>query len=72
MISSKILKTLIVVLAKPLAHIFNLSFLCGTFPKKLKCAIIRAVYKLGDKNNMNNYRPISLLSNVSKLLENMH
>ena len=49
LITSKLLKTLITVLSKPLAHIFNLCFLTGVFPKQFKTAIIKPIYKSGDK-----------------------
>jgi hypothetical protein len=41
----------------------------GIFPDRLKVSIVRPLYKRGDKTNMSNYRPISLLSTFSKVLE---
>jgi len=41
----------------------------GTFPEKYKEAIIRPIYKGGDIEDASNYRPISLISNVSKIIE---
>ena len=41
-----------------------------TWPETLKIQVIRPIYKKGVKNNLNNYRPIVLLSNVDKILEN--
>ncbi len=38
-------------------------------PSKLKIAKVIPVYKSGDTQDMNNYRPISLLSNFAKILE---
>uniref|UniRef100_A0A1B6EPB7 Reverse transcriptase domain-containing protein n=2 Tax=Cuerna arida TaxID=1464854 RepID=A0A1B6EPB7_9HEMI len=41
----------------------------GTFPSKLKIAKVFPKHKQGDLQNISNYRPISLLSSVSKLME---
>jgi hypothetical protein len=54
-----------------LVHIFNLSFLSGIFPSKLKKAVITPLFKKNDKMNPSNYRPIALLSIFSKLLEKL-
>ena len=41
----------------------------GEFIDCFKLATVCPVFKKGDSNNINNYRPVSLLSNISKLLE---
>lgn len=56
-------------LAPVLAHITNLSFLTGEFPKALKNSKISPLYKKGDMNEVNNYRPLALISAISKVLE---
>ena len=53
----------------PLIHIFNLSITSGEFPENMKLSKIIPLYKKGAKNLMENYRPISLLITLSKLLE---
>ena len=53
----------------PLCHLFNLSFKTGYIPEELKQAKIVLIFKSGDQHYFNNYRPISLLSSFSKLLE---
>ncbi|KAG6463038.1 hypothetical protein O3G_MSEX013626 [Manduca sexta] len=53
----------------PLTHIFNLSLSQGIFPSVWKLATIIPIYKGEDKSIPSNYRPISLLSILSKLLE---
>jgi len=68
-INVKILKNLAPYIINPLTHIFNLSLRLGIFPDKLKVAIIKPLHKGGDKENMNNYRPISMLSSFSKIFE---
>jgi hypothetical protein len=45
----------------------NLSIQNGVFPSKLKHAKVIPVYKDDDETDPGNYRPISLLSNFSKI-----
>ena len=53
----------------PLSKIFNLSMKTGTHPDCLKLAKVIPIHKKGSKLEVGNYRPISLLSNINKLLE---
>ena len=53
----------------PLSEIFNLSMRTGTYPDCLKLAIVIPIHKKGSKLKVGSYRPISLLSNINKLLE---
>ena len=53
----------------PLAHLLNLSFKSGYIPTCLKTAVIKPIFKKGENDNFTNFRPISLLSSFSKLLE---
>lgn len=53
----------------PLTHIYNLSLSSGIFPDVWKVASVSPVHKSGPKDNIENYRPISLLSAFSKILE---
>ena len=68
-IPTHILKTNLDFLVSPLKHIINLSFSEGRFPELLKLAEVCPIFKKKDKNKCENYRPISLLSNLSKLFE---
>ena len=52
-----------------LVIIFNKSFSEDPFPNMLKIAEVIPVFKGGEANDPNNYRPISLLSIFDKLLE---
>ena len=54
---------------KPLVHIFNLSFSTGIFPSEMKIAKVIPLFKNENKSDFSNYRPISLLSQFSKILE---
>ena len=56
---------------KPLVHIFNLSFTTGIFPCEMKIAKVIPLFKNGNKSDFSNYRPISLLSQFSKILEKL-
>ncbi|XP_065664570.1 uncharacterized protein LOC136086214 [Hydra vulgaris] len=53
----------------PFLHIFNLSLKNGVFPENLKCAKVTPIYKTGDPSDVSNYRPISILTCFSKILE---
>ena len=53
----------------PLVHIFNLSLESGVVPDSYKIAKIIPIFKKGDTEDPNNYRPISLLTAFSKILE---
>lgn len=62
-------KYVIDIIAPCLAHIYNLALSSGQFPANMKLAKVSAIYKGGDKNVPNNYRPISVLPIFSKALE---
>ena len=68
-IGPKMIKDLKHVLSRPLADLINRSFKEGIFPKSMKAAIITPIFKEGDKENISNYRPISVLTTLSKIFE---
>ena len=68
-VSTNFIKQIIYSILDPVHHIFNLSLETGTVPIQLKIAKVIPIFKSGDKANMDNYRPISLLSSFSKILE---
>ena len=45
-----------------LFDILNKSLLSGVFPDDWKCAIVTLLFKQGDRSDLNNYRPISVIS----------
>ena len=57
------------VLFKPLSTLFNLSLQKSVFPSSWKQANITAIFKKDDPSKPSNYRPISLLSCLGKLME---
>ena len=70
-ISSFFLRISANVLATPLSYLYNCSFQLGIFPDSLKIAKVLPIYKSGEKSEIGNYRPISILSTISKLLEKL-
>ena len=57
------------ILAEPITFLINLSIKTGSVPKQLKIARVVPVYKKDDPTDPGNYRPISLLSILNKILE---
>jgi hypothetical protein len=55
----------------PLAVICNVSFTSGTFPEILKIAILKPLHKKGNAGEVQNYRPISLLSVLTKVVDKL-
>ena len=58
-------------IATQLAHIFNRSFVTGIAPSKLKIAKVIPIYKNENPELFANYRPISILPSISKILERL-
>ena len=71
-ISMVILKKTIQSITKPLTTIFNMSFESGIFPNSMKISKIIPIIKSGSNVEFNNYRPISLLCQFSKILEKLY
>ncbi|CAH2094200.1 unnamed protein product [Euphydryas editha] len=69
MIPANIIKDNKNILAKHISYICNLSFSTGVFPIALKRSKICPIYKSGDRNCVDNYRPISILPTLSKIIE---
>lgn len=67
----RVLKELAHELAEPLCLIFRKSFAEGKLPADWKCAQVTPLFKKGDKSTPGNYRPVSLTSVVSKVLESL-
>jgi hypothetical protein len=65
----KLLKISAPFISSPLCCIINKSLSTGVFSNRLKYSIVIPVYKKGDKNNVSNFRPISLLPSFSKIFE---
>jgi len=68
-INSQVLKQIASEIAGPLQNLFNCSISSGRVPRSWKEAIVCAIHKKSDPQDVGNYRPISLLSVLSKCLE---
>lgn len=69
MISHKMLKMTCDTIVKPLQILFNRSLTEGIFPSLWKKAVVMPLFKKGPPEEPSNYRPISLLSTVGKIME---
>ena len=68
-ISTNLLKDSASVISKPITHIVNLSLSTGVVPDEWKVARITPIHKSGTRSKADNYRPISILPAISKVLE---
>ena len=68
-ISTQTVKLIQKQISHPLAEIFNMYQEQGTFPDKLKIAQVTPTYKKGNIEGYHKYRPIAILSALSKILE---
>lgn len=68
-ISARILQTSKLVFVPLLTHICQLAISTGKFPDAFKKALVHPIYKSGNKDDVSNYRPISVLTALSKILE---
>ena len=68
-ISNRMLKETAEVLAAPLSNLLNKSMQTGIFPDVWKVANVTPIHKKSDRQLKENYRPISLLSCVGKIME---
>ena len=64
-----ILKAATPSIIEPLTHIVNISMQTGIVPSICKKARVTPLHKTGDKDNPNNYRPISILPFIAKVIE---
>ncbi|ELU14069.1 hypothetical protein CAPTEDRAFT_40145, partial [Capitella teleta] len=68
-ISTVLIKSLKTSIVQPITLIANQMIKTSTFPDRLKIAKIKPIHKKGDTHLPGNYRPISLLPSISKILE---
>ena len=71
-VPNKLLKMCALLIANPLCKLFNKSLQAGIFPLSWKKACVTPIFKQkGSRSDPTNYRPISLLPNLSKILEKL-
>ena len=68
-ISARMLKATVGSITLAVTKLFNMSIKSGKLPNEWKLALVTPIPKSGNKSDPANYRPISLLSIISKLLE---
>ena len=68
-VPTKIVKDVGDLVSKPLSMVFNSSLEKGIFPDIWKLARVTPIFKSGSKKDVNNYRPISVISIFSRMLE---
>lgn len=69
MIPIKTFKAILPAIIEPVTHIINLSLKTGIVPSCCKYAQVTPIHKGGDKEDENNYRPISILPILAKSIE---
>ena len=63
------LKDAAIAIAKPLTHVMNLILQTGIVPVDFKHAVVAPIFKSGAKQELDNYRPVSVLPICSKIFE---
>ena len=70
-ISNKLIKSAKNVLIKPMTLIVNQCLHAGIYPSQIKLSRVKPLFKSGDRSQFNNYRPISLLTSLSKISQSV-
>ena len=71
-ISNILLRKIAHNIAIPLAHAINLSLERGIFPDVLKPSKVIPLFKAGDTDDVSNFRPLTLSSNIAKIYEKVY
>jgi len=68
-IHSRVLRELVAELAKPLSVIYQQSWITEEVPDDWRITNVTPIYKKGQKGDPGNYRPVSLISILGKIME---
>ena len=68
-LSARLLKDSATVIFKPVTYLINLTIITNIIPTEWKTAKVTPLFKSGKRSDLNNYRPISVLPLVSKIME---
>ncbi len=68
-INARMLKLAAPFIAPSISKLINLSFSSAVFPSRWKTAKVTPIFKNGDSTDISNYRPISVLPILSKIIE---
>ena len=68
-IPARLLKDAANEISRPVAYLINLTISTCMIPSEWKAAKVTPIYKSGDKSDPSNYRPISVLPLISKVME---
>ena len=71
LLNPRLLKEAASILKYPLCTLFNLSLTLSTFPSEWKYANVTPIFKKYCPSNLKNYRPISLISILAKVMERL-
>lgn len=66
---ARLIKEATPVIVEDLKDMVNLSYETKTFPDQLKVATVKAIHKKGENNDPAQYRPVSILTIISKIFE---
>ena len=70
-IPAKLLRIVHIELAQPISHLIHCTMGMNIFPETLKCADVSPVFKKDNYLNTKNFRPVSVLTGISKLYESV-
>lgn len=68
-LTTNIIKESATYITAPLTHLINLSISQGQFPSRLKLSVVKPLHKKGSREEIKNYRPITLVPIISKIFE---
>ena len=68
-ISARLIRECADLISVSLSDLFYKSLTSGIFPDDWKCARVTPLFKQGERSDLNNYRPISVISVIAKVVQ---